>query len=407
MSTQTTVWVMITTDGVSEKISDLIDSGYFAEAQDLDWQLKSVVQKLQSLIGERGGQIHLSTYSRQVIELPVTLAQELPLILAGYRKVFGMLMAVGMGLDLREASLAAKKSVFSNDIELYDPKDEAYEHIKKNLQIEDDAFNFQPNLYDETHPPSPKADSSKDSVVKFVPGLNAQQSLEAENQLIQATVQQLMGPAQDMQQQMQQQQEQQAQQEQKEGGGPDSLLEALSGEKKSDKPKTSSKEKDSDKDEDDDSDDKSSKKDSESDSDSSSDDDSDEDDSDESDDTTEKLGTLLQDVENKLPKLMEMHDKNPEAFKKVVTLIHKLVAVAKARKGDESKKAETMDMTEELNKALHLHYPVGTVKKRKKKVIIDGKAKWRSVASGQVKDEKGNAISVQSHNAKAGEQGAV
>ncbi len=402
MATQTTVWVMIVTDGVSEKISDLIDSGYFAEAMDLDSQLKAVTAKLKSLVGERGGEIHLSTYSRQVLALPVTLAEEMPLILAGYRKVFGMLMAVGMGLDLREAALAAKKSVFTNDIELYDPKDESYDQLKKTLQIEDDSFNFQPNLFDETHPPSPKADSSKDSVGKYVPGLDAQQSLEAENQLVQGTVQQLMGPAQEMQQQIQQQMEQQAQQEQQQGdgeGGPDSLLEALSGEKKSDKPKSSSKEKDSDED---DSDGKSSKV-----SDKSDDSDSDEDDSDDSEDTNEKLGKLLADVQDKLPKLMEMHDKNPEAFKKVVNLIHKLVAVAKARKGDEAKKAEAMDMTEALNKALHLHYPVGTVKRRKKKVIVDGKATWRSVAAGQVQDDKGNAISVDSHNsAKDGSQGA-
>ena len=395
MSTQTTVWVMIQTDGVSEKISDLIDSGYFAEAQDLDWQLRSVSDKLNKLIGERGGSVKLSTYNRQVIELPVTVAEELPLILASYRKVFGMLMAVGMGLDMREASLAAKKSVYTNDIELYDPKDESYQEMKKNLQLENEDFNFQPNLTSETEPPSPNADSSKDSVGKYVPGLNAQQSLEAENQMVQATVQQLMGPAQDMQQQLQQQQEQQAQQQDKEGSG--SLLEELSGEKKSDKPKTSTKEKKSD----------------ESDKDSGSDEGSDKEDSEDSadegegSDDNEKLGKLLSDVQDKMPKLMELHEKNPEAFKKVVTLIHKLVAVVKDRK-KETKKAELDLMTEALNKALKIRWPVGTVRNRKKKVVIDGKAKWRGVAAGQVKDSKGSAISVQSHNAKAktGEQGA-
>lgn len=401
MSTQSTVWVMILTDGVSEKISNLIDSGYLAEAQDLDYQLKSVADKLNKLIGERGGQVVLTTYNRQVLQMPVTVAEDLPLILASYRKVFGTLMSVGMGLDLREASLAAQKSVYTNDIELYDPKDESYHEIKKNLQIENDDFEIQPNLSAQTSPPSPHADSSKDSVGKYVPGLNAQQALEAENQIVQATVQQLMGPAQEMQQQLQQQQEQQAQEEGGEESG--SLLESLSGEKKSDKPKTETKEKKSDEDSDEDSDsdkgsDKGSSKDSA---------DSGDDDEDEGSDANEKLGQLLSDVQDKMPKLMELHEKNPEAFKKVVTLIHKLVAVVKDRK-KETKKAELDLTTEALNKALKIRWPTGTVRDRKKKVIIDGKAKWRGVAAGQVKDAKGSAISVQSHNAKAktGEQGA-
>jgi hypothetical protein len=387
---------MIITDGVADKIRDLVDSGYLSEAQGLDYQLKSVADKVNKLVGERGGQVKLSTYERQILELPVTVAEELPLILAGYKKVFGMLMAVGMGLNLREAALAAKKSVYTNDIELYDPKDESYDEMKKSLQIEDDSFNFQPNLFDETHPPSPKADSSKDSVGKYVPGLNPQQALEAENQLIQATVSQLMGPAQEMQQMMQQQQQQAEQQQQ--GEGPDSLLEALSGEKKSDKPKTESKEKSSD------------SEDSEDSSKSKSDDDSDESDSesdDDSGDDNEKLGKLLADVQDRMPKLMELHDKNPEAFKKVVTLIHKLVGMVKSRKEGSTKKFEVTSLTEELNKALKIRYPVGTVKNRKKKVIVDGKAKWRSVAAGQVQDDKGNAISVESHNSKAGDQGAT
>lgn len=395
MSTQTTVWTMIITDGVSDKIRDLIDSGYIQEAQDLDFQLKSITDKMNKLIGERGGAVKLSTYDRQILELPVTVAEELPLILAGYKQVFGALMSVGMGLDIREAALAAKKSMYTNDIELYDPKDESYADIKKNLQLENELFEVQPNLYAQTQPPSPKADSSKDSVGKYVPGLNAQQALEAENQLVQATVQQLMGPAQEMQQQMMQQQQQQQSEEEQQ---PDSLLEALSGEKKSDKPKTESKEKKS-KDSDDEDSDKSSDDSDESDS-GDSDDDSD------SDESTDKLGKLLSDVQDKMPKLMELHEKNPEAFKKVVALLHKLVGVVKSRKETTNKK-EIVDMAEELNKAIKIRYPVGTVKNRKKKVIVDGKARWRGVAAGQVKDNTGNAISVQSHNAQAtGKEGA-
>lgn len=395
MSTQTSVWIMIATDGVSDKIRDLVDSGYFAEAKDLDYQLKSISEKLDRLVGEKGGNVKLSTYDRQVLELPVTIAEELPLILAGYRQVFGSLMSVGIGLDLREAAIAARKSTLTNDIEMYDPADESFRDLAKTLQIEDELFGIQPNLYDERFPkdPPPDADATTAGVGKYVPGLNAQQALEAENAIVQATVQQLMGPAQAIQQQAQQQAEQ-AQQAQ----GPDSLLEALSGEKKKDSPSTETKQKkDSGSDKDDDKD-------------SGSDDDSDEsDDSDDSDATTKKLGDLLSDVQEKMPKLMELHEKNPEAFKKVVALIHKLVGVVKSRKSDKSdtKKSEITSMMDDLNKAIRLHYPVGTVKNRKKKVMIQGKARWRSVAAGQVKDQQGNAISVQSHNASAdGEEGA-
>jgi len=390
MSTQTSVWIMIATDGVSNKIKDLVDSGYFVEAHDLDYHLKAVADKLNKLVGEKGGSVKLSTYDRQVLELPITVAEELPLILAGYRQVFGPLMAVGMGLDLREAALASKKSVFSNDIELYDPKDESYKVLVKTLELEDEVFQPQPNLYDETHPKSPKASADEADVGRYIPGLNAQQALEAENQLVQATVQQLMGPAQAMQQQQQAQMEQQAKEQEKQEsgkGGEGSLLEELSGEKKSDKPKTESKQSKASSEDDSDADD--------------SDDESDDDDSDDSSGSTEKLGQLLSDVQDKMPKLMELHDKNPEAFKKVVNLLHKLVSVVKSRKSDAKKSEAGIEaMTEELNKMIKIRYPVGTVKGRKKKVIVDGKAKWRGVAAGQVKDVKGNAISVESHNAK-------
>jgi hypothetical protein len=385
MSTQTTVWVLIATDGVSDKVRNLVDSGYFSEAKDLDFHLKHISEKISSLINEKGGSIALSTYDRQVLQVPITVAEELPLIVAGYKEVFGSMMSVGMGLDLREASLAAKKSTFTNDIELYDPKDESYKELRKTLQIEDDVFQPQPNQFDMTHPDSPKADASKFSTGKYKPGLDAQSQLQAEGALVNATVEQLMGPANQMQQQ-QQQQQQQAQQQ----NPPESMLEAVSGEKKKDKPDTETKQKKSK-----DSDDSDTGKSKDSDDDS---DDSD-DDSDDSDATNEKLGNLLASVQEKMPELMKLHDKNPEAFKKVIGLVHKLVDMAKQKKS--VNKSEPLDLAEELNKMIKIKYPVGTVKGRRKKVLVNGKSAWRSVAAGQVQDLKGDPISVASHNAKA------
>jgi hypothetical protein len=72
--------------------------------------------------------------------------------------------------------------------------------------------------------------------------------------------------------------------------------------------------------------------------------------------------------------------------------------VAKAKR---VKKGEVETLTDALNKAIHIRYPVGTTKDRKKKVLINGKEQWRSMESGQVKDPKGEPISVRSSNAQA------
>jgi hypothetical protein len=135
MATLTFVWVIIATDGVSDKIRDLVDSGYFSEAKSIDIHLKAVSDKIQSLVNEKGGDIKISTYDRQVLELPISVAEELPLILAGYRQVFGSMMSVGMGLDMNEAALAVKKSTYTNDIEMYDPKDDTYKQLQKTLRL--------------------------------------------------------------------------------------------------------------------------------------------------------------------------------------------------------------------------------------------------------------------------------
>lgn len=387
MSTQTSVWVLIITESVSDKIKNLVDSGSFAEAKDLDFNIQSLTQKVNALINEKGGSVSLSIYDRQVLELPITVAEELPLILVGYRQVFGSMMSVGIGLDLREASLAAQKSSLSNDIEMYDPKDESYQGLSKTLEIEEEMFQPQPNLYDKGYPKPPAPDADATNVGKYRPSPNAQQQMQSENEIVQATVQQLMGPANEMQQQAQQQQQQQ-----QPGQGPTSILESLSGEKKPDAPKTNSKQKKADKNDDSDNDD-----------------DSSDDDSDDSaeEESSDKIGKLLSSVQEKLPQLMQLHDKNPEAFKKIVGLVHKLVDMAKKKK--DVKKTEVSNLTEDLNKMIKLRFPVGTIRNRKKKVIVNGKATWRSVISGQVQDLAGNAVSVQSHNAKAkdGDSGAA
>jgi hypothetical protein len=118
---------------------------------------------------------------------------------------------------------------------------------------------------------------------------------------------------------------------------------------------------------------------------------------DKEDDSNNKIGKLLDNIQQKLPQIMDLKTKDPAAFKQSMSLVHKLLDMAKK---DRIKKGEIL--TDELNKALRLKLPPGSVKGRKKKVVINGKAVWRSVASGQVADPTtGQAISVVSHNAAA------
>lgn len=388
-STESQVYVLIATDNVSEKINSLIDAGYFSEAKDLDYQLESLDEKVKSLILEQGGQLLLSTYERHVLLLPLNIAENLPLLLEGYKNHFGQNMQVGIGLNLAEAKKACDLAEHTGNIEMYDPEQQEYIEMQKNdnLDISSDLFELepQPNVFDRQHPPSPEPEAKK-KIGQYIKGPDAQTAIQLESQIIQATVQQLNGPAQQAQQQAQQQMQQMQQQQQQQQ--PNNLAEALSGEKQKESPKKTDKEKNEDSDKEKigekavkESEEKTKE---------------DEKDSRES----EKLASLLEMVNEKIPKLTDLADKNPEAFKKVIGLVHKIVDMAKDKKKDLDK-GEISDVTEELNKAIKMFYPVGTVKNGKKKVLKDGKASWRSVRSGMIKDAEGNAISVESHNSNA------
>jgi hypothetical protein len=377
VSTQSSVWCVVNSDGVQDKINEMIDAGMFFEATSLNDQLFAISDKINSLISERGGTVRLTTYSRQVLEMPVTVAEELPLILAGYKDVFTTKMSVGMGLTPNEAVMAAKKSVLTNQIELFDPEDSFIKEMKKSIEIGEEIF--QPNLSDRTNPEPPKPTKDKKDFGNYVPGLDINQSIQADSQIVNGVLQQLMGPAQQMQQQAQQQMQQQAQQQ------PGSLLEAMSGDqKKTDKPVSHIDQKEQDKEEQKEA---APKKESE----------EKKPEEDKEDDSNNKIGKLLDNIQQKLPQIMDLKTKDPAAFKQSMSLVHKLLDMAKK---DRIKKGEIL--TDELNKALRLKLPPGSVKGRKKKVVINGKAVWRSVASGQVADPTtGQAISVVSHNAAA------
>jgi hypothetical protein len=132
--------------------------------------------------------------------------------------------------------------------------------------------------------------------------------------------------------------------------------------------------------------------------------------------TNQKLAKLLLTVKQQLPQLMALHDSNPQAYKQSMAMIQKLVQLAHGRK-KEAAKSETDETIESLEKAFGRRlkgwkghfghkYPVGTRLGRRVKVLIDGKETWRQVASGQVKDARGQDVSVRSSNAVASNEAA-
>lgn len=370
MANQNTIWVVIDTDEVLERLRELIDLGAFSEAKDLQYQLDALADKAKSVLSTRGGHLHLSTPCRTVMEMSITVAEEFPVILSGYRAFFGTKMGTGMGLDLHEAAAAAKKSLMTHEIELYDPKDESFK--ADFFKALDDAptkgrtFELPPNLFDPLSPPSPepKEDNQQRAILT-----TPEQSMQAEAAMLQAIMQQLSPPP----PQQPQQQDQTAQQpNQDQSQEPRDLLEILHGQPVPgrDVPPQAQQSEPA----------------------------SNAEPNEPKDETQEKLAALLAGVQDRIPKLMSLADTNPDAFKKVMALVHKLVDVARTKK---VQKGEVTTLTEELNKAIRLRLPVGSVKGRRKKVLVNGREVWRQMSAGQVLDSHGQAVSVKSSNAKA------
>jgi len=378
------IWVVVNLDGASDKLKDNIDHGSFSEANALKYQMDSLAEKLKSMVSAKAGTVHIAMPDRVVLEVPMSVAEDIPNSLEGYKQFFGSLIAVGMGMDLSEAAAAASKSVNSGEIELFDPSDESFKIYKNDDQS--DELMLPPNLFD---PMIPKKDEKK-AKDRYIAPPSAEQQMQSEAAYLQAIVQQMGGgqpPAPPQQDANQQDQD------------PRDLLEALHGkqipgredpnaeEGEAEGDKESSKSKSSDKDSESKAKEKSKEKSETEDS-----------ASEPSDKDNDKLAQLLGTVKTQIPQIMSLAQSNPEAFKQTMNLVHKLIAMGKGRsKGKSAEKSELFDLVEELNKKLI--YPVGTRKGNRRKVIVNGKAKWRSLASGQLLDAQGQAISVKSNNA--------
>jgi hypothetical protein len=388
-----TIWVVISAASVSRELTEAVDSGDIASSVRLSHALNGFIDKLKNFCQHNGGSLVLGLYERCILNLPVTAAEQIPMLVQEYSSDLKGKLCVGIGMNAHEAAAAAKLSAATDQIEMYDPaKAKSYQDMMKSISA-------QPNIFD---PQIPDTDDKQklmpiegnEEAKTYMKDKKKQQpilspdaatSSKLNSSLLQTTMKELGFNPQPMQSQSMQ------------AAPPRDLLETLNGsrvpgynppnEKEDDqKSKTSSAEKTMEAQVDD------AEKNAE--------------------ETNQKLARLLAQVRTQIPAIMQLHDKNPAAFKQAMNVVNKLVTLA-SKRHKVSKNQD--DYVDALEKALrrrttgyvaptggrsHHVYPVGTRIGRRKKVLVNGKAVWRSVASGQVKDQAGSAVSVISSNAK-------
>jgi hypothetical protein len=389
MSSSNTVWISISCDLLAQEIKRLLDMGFFAEASAKSYKANALLNKMKTFVQSKGGNMKIMLLERQVFELGVIAAEELPNLVQSYKTEFGRKISVGMGLTFEEASKAMQLSTSTGDIEMYDPethskemKEEfganAVKDTEKYFKAEGDSPDFDLDMdLDMPEYNQAGAATSRNGNDYFhapVPDINAHQQME--QQYIQQ-INQSLGF--DPQQMMQQQQQ------------PRDLLESLNGgqmqgynPEQAQQEKAQSKEGANPSDEEQQMESEVAQA------------------EEEAKQTDQKLATLLGTVKEQIPQIMALSQKDPKAFKQAMAMVSKLVNVAHQRK--KTQKAETLESAEEFAKAIkmgiHRHqlFPVGTRLKGKKKVMVNGKEVWRSLRAGQVRDSKMQPISVESSN---------
>lgn len=379
------LWVVINASNISLGLSRLVDSGNFEGAKNAKFYLDNFIKKLESLCQAHGGSAHLLLYERMVLNLSVNAAELLPNVIENYMPSLSTKIGVGIGMNFEEATKAAQKSLQTKKIEFYEKDEESLNYIKNEL-IKDSSqkipVDFPPNIFDPELPDSRnmtrvetggkrpaldgqyKLDQTKPDPVVTKPSLK--EDISNQKALIDHILDEIKFPKDKIDQQiqaMQQQQQQiqamqqQAQQEEQQQSQQQEINQKEELEQVPEK--------------------------------------------DEHDRVSEKLLGFLGNLKNQMPELMRLHESNPEAFKHVMSLVNKMLKLSKQKiqKNDQS-------ITENLEKRIRKQIkrakgsvlPIGTLKDRKIKVLSNGKAVWRSVASGLVRDTLDNPISVKSRN---------
>lgn len=379
MPLSNSVWVLIAGDEIVGRITGYIDRGLFSEANRLKFEMTSLQSKMEKEVQARGGSMYFSSWERTVAEMPVSMAEDLPDFLAPYSEALQSKLYVGIGLTQDEAAKACERSRISGRIELYDPSPELEKSAQFSLEDDsdftlDDFTDIGPNLHDPKTPHPKKPDTASKPDVAYA---SFEESSQMDTAVVNAFMQQVGAGQQPGQPQPGQPQQAQ----------PQSLLEALHGapvegdqgaaqmqaqqqpqgspqqEQPEGQPQA-------------------------------------EDEKEETPDHAGKIAALLARVKGEIPHLMDLAEKNPKAYQQTVGLIQKLIQLGKT--SSSVQKSDIANMADALNKAIKLRLPVGSTRGRRKKVLVNGRAVWRSVASGQVTDAgTGQPISVKSHNAKA------
>jgi hypothetical protein len=421
------VWIVINATNISESLNRLIDRGNFKDAQTVKYYLDNFLKKLKSLCQTHGGSVHLSLYERVVLEVSVNAAEQIPNIIENYMPNLKSKMGIGIGMSFEEANEAAQKSLHTKEIEMYESKKEASEYIKSELLKDDDiepirpAVDMPPNVFDPELPDSKnvtrivpekrpiqegqyRLNQVKPTKPKLAPNIKEQE--QGQKTLIDNVLDELLFPKEQIQQQaqlMQQkaqqqmamQQQMQAQQEKEQATQhlqnvpkqQETEKDELEGtpvihyEDESEKDQSLHKEGESE-------DIESSHE------------------EDEHDKVSLKLLNFLGQLKEQMPDLMQLHASNPEAFKQVMSLINKMLKLSKhkIKKSDISlaeeleKNFKNLKHAKKIKQAKGTRLPIGTLKGRKIKVMVNDKPVWRQVASGIVSDSKGVPISVKSRN---------
>lgn len=432
------IWVVISATESYEKLLDLIDRGHLAEAVGRNQALASMTEKTVSIVQQYGGYLPISIMGRIVMQVPFGLAEQLPNIIQGFNESLGEKVAAGIGMTFEEASHAAQDSVVSGEIEMFDPEDQMAKALHVPTRRAEPGIQLPVNLFNPETPDDEVYKETRHTKDAEIQAPTMEESMQIDGAYIQMMLQQMGGG--------QPQQPQQGMEGGEEGGAPPTrdLLETLHGEQvqgynpkehlegglgdgvdpnsvnpqqlalgvkvEMEHTNNEAEAKEIALDhltedpnyyselsqiEGDDAQEVSQKVTQA---------------EQEAEGFDQKLAGMLHNVKEQLPQIMQLADKNPEAFKQTMNLINKLSAAAKQGR---VKKAESAVDLEELNKNLQrrinyfrgfnkpLNLPEGSIKGKAKKVMVNGKEVWREMSSGQVQDEKGQPISVKSSNLQA------
>lgn len=397
------VFVAVQLEGVLQQLERLADESRVSEAKKLQYTLDSLSDQLKSFILQHGCTLHLSTPSRLLFELDEKTAEQLPNILQDYFQKMQK-VAVGIGMSPFEANDAAEKSRHTQQIEMYDVNEFA-----KTLDIEDAVFethnkintNPQINIFGDTEAPKPV---NKPVQEKAPPELTPEESQKISQDAVQLLIQSMGGmpqppPAPPQQPQAAPESEQgqlEPQQAESELVPEEAESEPVPGEENEHHitiPQPANQEPEQ----------------------------KDEllpedktlpykDQIDGEEEITpqaeDKIFDTLARLKEEIPQIMQMKASDPEGFRDALKLIHTLMSMAKVKK-TEQQEAQFEELAKRLStKISHVPrgMPIGTIHARKKKVLVNGRAVWRSIAAGQTMDSHGQPISVKSHN-NAAEQG--